>query len=160
MAPIWVADNLVRSQVRPRHSSSSFFAVCFQLVNARRSLRLSTQESVHRHHPWRTQTPNPCRNCRFKAILGLFCRVGGAKYETFCSRERLEGVRYNLPARLEERLERGLHRSSAGGPCNSCSLLLYFIGLRRAGVAQLVEHLICNQRVGGSNPSASSAENF
>ena len=28
--------------------------------------------------------------------------------------------------------------------------------LDRAGVAQLVEHLICNQRVGGSNPSASS----
>ena len=26
----------------------------------------------------------------------------------------------------------------------------------RAGVAQLVEHLICNQRVGGSNPFASS----
>jgi hypothetical protein len=26
----------------------------------------------------------------------------------------------------------------------------------RAGVAQLVEHLICNQRVGGSNPSAGS----
>jgi hypothetical protein len=25
-----------------------------------------------------------------------------------------------------------------------------------AGVAQLVEHLICNQRVGGSSPSASS----
>ncbi len=25
-----------------------------------------------------------------------------------------------------------------------------------AGVAQLVEHLICNQRVGGSNPSAGS----
>ena len=36
------------------------------------------------------------------------------------------------------------------------------VGLRsgfrvgRAGVAQLVEHLICNQRVGGSNPFASS----
>ena len=28
--------------------------------------------------------------------------------------------------------------------------------LADAGVAQLVEHLICNQRVGGSNPSASS----
>src|SRR5208282_4201363 len=28
--------------------------------------------------------------------------------------------------------------------------------LRWAGVAQLVEHLICNQRVGGSNPFASS----
>ena len=27
---------------------------------------------------------------------------------------------------------------------------------RRAGVAQLVEHLICNQRVGGSSPFASS----
>jgi hypothetical protein len=26
-----------------------------------------------------------------------------------------------------------------------------------AGVAQLVEHLICNQRVGGSIPSASSS---
>src|ERR1700688_2047523 len=55
---------------------------------------------------------------------------------------------------------RGLHRSSTGGPCNSSSLLLYFLGLRRAGVAQLVEHLICNQRVGGSNPSASSAKKF
>jgi hypothetical protein len=29
-------------------------------------------------------------------------------------------------------------------------------GAGRAGVAQLVEHLICNQRVGGSNPFASS----
>src|ERR1051325_3272333 len=28
----------------------------------------------------------------------------------------------------------------------------------QAGVAQLVEHLICNQRVGGSNPSASSID--
>ncbi len=28
-----------------------------------------------------------------------------------------------------------------------------------AGVAQLVEHLICNQRVGGSNPFASSTSN-
>ena len=27
-----------------------------------------------------------------------------------------------------------------------------------AGVAQLVEHLICNQRVGGSNPFASSTD--
>ena len=31
-----------------------------------------------------------------------------------------------------------------------------FPGGFRAGVAQLVEHLICNQRVGGSNPFASS----
>jgi hypothetical protein len=28
---------------------------------------------------------------------------------------------------------------------------------RRAGVAQSVEHLICNQGVGGSNPFASSS---
>src|SRR5258708_7296668 len=34
--------------------------------------------------------------------------------------------------------------------------LLFLCGLSSAGVAQLVEHLICNQRVGGSNPSASS----
>jgi hypothetical protein len=33
---------------------------------------------------------------------------------------------------------------------NFCKLLIL------AGVAQLVEHLICNQRVGGSSPSASS----
>jgi hypothetical protein len=35
-------------------------------------------------------------------------------------------------------------------------LLLFLGGLSGAGVAQLVEHLICNQRVGGSIPSASS----
>ena len=34
--------------------------------------------------------------------------------------------------------------------------LLFLFGLSSAGVAQLVEHLICNQRVGGSIPSASS----
>ena len=39
-------------------------------------------------------------------------------------------------------------------------LLVYFIGLSGAGVAQLVEHLICNQRVGGSIPSASSTGSF
>src|SRR5436305_5663590 len=35
-------------------------------------------------------------------------------------------------------------------------LLVCLLGLSGAGVAQLVEHLICNQRVGGSIPSASS----
>jgi hypothetical protein len=39
-------------------------------------------------------------------------------------------------------------------------LLLSLCGLSGAGVAQLVEHLICNQRVGGSIPSASSTRNF
>src|SRR3984893_7060448 len=38
--------------------------------------------------------------------------------------------------------------------------LLFLPGLSSAGVAQLVEHLICNQRVGGSIPSASSTRNF
>jgi hypothetical protein len=37
---------------------------------------------------------------------------------------------------------------------------LYLCGLSGAGVAQLVEHLICNQRVGGSIPSASSTRKF
>ena len=36
--------------------------------------------------------------------------------------------------------------------------LLFLCGLSNAGVAQLVEHLICNQRVGGSIPSASSTK--
>ena len=39
-------------------------------------------------------------------------------------------------------------------------LLVNLFGLSGAGVAQLVEHLICNQRVGGSIPSASSTGNF
>ena len=39
-----------------------------------------------------------------------------------------------------------------------CANLLTLCPLtgRFAGVAQLVEHLICNQRVGGSSPFASS----
>ena len=39
-------------------------------------------------------------------------------------------------------------------------LLVDLLGLSGAGVAQLVEHLICNQRVGGSIPSASSTGIF
>ena len=39
-------------------------------------------------------------------------------------------------------------------------LLVFLPGLSGAGVAQLVEHLICNQRVGGSIPSASSTRKF
>ena len=39
-------------------------------------------------------------------------------------------------------------------------LLVFLLGLSGAGVAQLVEHLICNQRVGGSIPSASSTRKF
>src|SRR5437763_10857406 len=39
-------------------------------------------------------------------------------------------------------------------------LLVCLLGLSGAGVAQLVEHLICNQRVGGSIPSASSTGSF
>ena len=39
-------------------------------------------------------------------------------------------------------------------------LLVNLLGLSGAGVAQLVEHLICNQRVGGSIPSASSTGVF
>ena len=51
---------------------------------------------------------------------------------------------------------------SKGSPISSLPLaisvpnLLSLCGLSSAGVAQLVEHLICNQRVGGSIPSASS----
>lgn len=38
-----------------------------------------------------------------------------------------------------------------------CLPTLYNYRFVTAGVAQLVEHLICNQRVGGSNPFASSS---
>ena len=34
--------------------------------------------------------------------------------------------------------------------------MLYYLGAENAGVAQLVEQLICNQQVGGSSPSTSS----
>jgi hypothetical protein len=45
--------------------------------------------------------------------------------------------------------------ASGAATCNLIASVIILLGLRRAGVAQLVEHLICNQRVGGSTPSAS-----
>src|SRR6202158_4181998 len=54
----------------------------------------------------------------------------------------------------------GRARYLAPTPCNSYTSLLFLPGLSGAGVAQLVEHLICNQRVGGSIPSASSTRKF
>ena len=50
----------------------------------------------------------------------------------------------------------GLARRSAQPLAIRLPRLLFLLGLSEAGVAQLVEHLICNQRVGGSIPSASS----
>ena len=49
---------------------------------------------------------------------------------------------------------------SCGTPCNSVTLSAILARFESAGVAQLVEHLICNQRVGGSIPSASSTRKF
>src|SRR5258705_3371239 len=59
--------------------------------------------------------------------------------------------------RLSAMLKLALRRTLRGHCCASCEW-----GYREqiavwAGVAQLVEHLICNQRVGGSSPSASSS---
>src|SRR6266699_4636508 len=65
-----------------------------------------------------------------------------------------------LPANAVQTTYSSVSKVFHRGPCNSRALLIYFIGLSRAGVAQLVEHLICNQRVGGSNPSASSAKDL
>ena len=36
--------------------------------------------------------------------------------------------------------------------------MIYYAGVSDAGVAQLVEQLICNQQVVGSNPTAGSIE--
>ena len=47
-----------------------------------------------------------------------------------------------------------------GRPCNSRTPSAILARFESAGVAQLVEHLICNQRVGGSIPSASSTRKF
>ena len=47
------------------------------------------------------------------------------------------------------RAERECVRTDFGAPG-------FIFSVAWAGVAQLVEHLICNQRVGGSNPFASS----
>ena len=102
---------------------------------------------------------------RFVQWLPSLARPPPANAQLADHRELLapwEGGLYTLDSSTgaEPRAGRGFHKTSTGCPCNWCSLLLYFHGLRRAGVAQLVEHLICNQRVGGSNPSASSAKIF
>ena len=67
------------------------------------------------------------------------------------SRPRLlPGRRYaNLSFCAVERAEWQCARAFFGSPGSG-------FRVARAGVAQLVEHLICNQRVGGSNPFASS----
>ena len=64
-------------------------------------------------------------------------RIGGYANLDFCAVER-----------PERECVRALLRQASDWPRR--------FGVGWAGVAQLVEHLICNQRVGGSNPFASS----
>ena len=59
----------------------------------------------------------------------------------------------SVPARVGDEARPEKNRE---GPCNLASDW-YNYRFVAAGVAQLVEHLICNQRVGGSNPFASSS---
>src|ERR1700723_4717198 len=59
--------------------------------------------------------------------------------------------------RVTAMLKLALRRTLRGHCCASCSGATREQIAVRAGVAQLVEHLICNQRVGGSNPFASSS---
>ena len=54
-------------------------------------------------------------------------------------------------------LKLGLRRTLRGHCCASAVGLTESKVAVWAGVAQLVEHLICNQRVGGSSPFASSS---
>ena len=64
-----------------------------------------------------------------------------------------------LQAGIAPMISTGLAIGVLGAPRLSLAIfvpyLIFFSGLSGAGVAQLVEHLICNQRVGGSIPSAS-----
>ena len=68
------------------------------------------------------------------------------------------GSRKNLSAgwRTGIAVYQEAERKNFDAPCNSDSDQ-YNKKFVAAGVAQLVEHLICNQRVGGSNPFASSS---
>ena len=59
--------------------------------------------------------------------------------------------------RVTAMLKLALRRTLRGHCCASCSRATREQIAVGAGVAQLVEHLICNQRVGGSSPFASSS---
>jgi hypothetical protein len=48
--------------------------------------------------------------------------------------------------------------ASCASPKPDAKMRGWWVRQGHAGVAQLVEHLICNQRVGGSNPSAGSTD--
>jgi hypothetical protein len=65
-------------------------------------------------------------------------------------------AKFTGPAFISTDLARYLLRVFGHPIAITVSNLLFLCGLSSAGVAQLVEHLICNQRVGGSIPSASS----
>src|SRR5579862_2369229 len=79
------------------------------------------------------------------------CRPGlAAKVTIGLAKAPALGVQYSFEQRARYPGGYGLLR-----PCNRHTVLILSEGLSDAGVAQLVEHLICNQRVGGSNPSAS-----
>jgi hypothetical protein len=88
------------------------------------------------------------RRCRGKEIqgrLGLISATTNLHDQSVCPklRRRVRGdASENLLAYLSCSGDRSLHFRREVRSC--------------AGIAQLVEHLICNQRVGGSNPSAGS----
>ena len=88
--------------------------------------------------PW---FPCPCSDGTVHPRTGESGRLGGAR-SLSCTPSFPCGTLYNCPGHLAG--IRGISlRDGASFP-------------RIAGVAQSVEHLICNQRVGGSNPFASS----
>ena len=79
--------------------------------------------------------------------------VGCAKYRIFsCMRVAGEGTNRSFSTVLATGVLVILGSATCALPEPSAILCRF----ESAGVAQLVEHLICNQRVGGSIPSASS----
>ena len=72
----------------------------------------------------------------------------------------LSSLLYNKTSHAQAAEDKCLAGNRFAGPenlaCNWIAGVIISLGLSRAGVAELVEHLICNQRVGGSIPSASS----
>src|SRR6185437_1030509 len=75
-----------------------------------------------------------------------------------CQRPHYRGI-----ARFSAKIEngpRGFEELNPIEPRFSIGLTVCETEQKDAGVAQLVEHLICNQRVGGSSPSASSIQSI
>ena len=89
----------------------------------------------------------------FFMVLGIGCTMWQPIVLWPClgsQKEALKGLKigpFRFPA--------GLWKTTHPPPCNPRAHYVIFLGFERGWRSSVVEHLICNQRVVGSNPSAS-----